>query len=137
MNDGSEDQEAPWGSWPLQNIQLADSLKLKGYDFHFSFGGGTYHAALAASGVAGVSYLAVARLPSQEDGADLRTKRGGEGETGVPGSHLQSVGEWLRRRLCLKSRAAPVGIGEEDEGPDCRQAPAVPLPRPAGFAAVR
>jgi len=49
MNDGSEDQEAPSGSWPLQNIQLANSLKLKGYDFHFSFGGGSHHAALAAS----------------------------------------------------------------------------------------
>lgn len=49
MNDGSEDQEAPSGSWPLQNIQLANSLKLRDYDFHFSFGGGTHHAALAAS----------------------------------------------------------------------------------------
>jgi len=48
-NDGSEDQEAGSGSWPLQNIQLANSLKLKGYDFHFSFGGGTHHAALAVS----------------------------------------------------------------------------------------
>ena len=52
MNDGSEDQEAPSGSWPLQNIQLANSLKLKGYDFHFSFGGGTHHAALAVSELA-------------------------------------------------------------------------------------
>jgi enterochelin esterase family protein len=49
MNDGSEDQEAGSGSWPLQNIQLANSLKLKGYDFHFSFGGGSHHAALASS----------------------------------------------------------------------------------------
>jgi enterochelin esterase family protein len=49
MNDGSEDQEAASGSWPLQNIQLANSLKLKGYDFHFSFGGGSHHAALAVS----------------------------------------------------------------------------------------
>ena len=49
MNDGSEDQEANSGSWPLQNIQLANSLKLKGYDFHFSFGGGSHHAALAVS----------------------------------------------------------------------------------------
>jgi enterochelin esterase-like enzyme len=49
MNDGSEDQEANSGSWPLQNIQLANSLKLKGYDFHFSYGGGSHHAALAAS----------------------------------------------------------------------------------------
>ena len=46
---GSEDQEANSGSWPLQNIQLANSLKLKGYDFHFSFGGGSHHAAQAAS----------------------------------------------------------------------------------------
>ena len=49
MSDGSEDQETNSGSWPLQNIQLANSLKLKGYDFHFSFGGGTHHAALAVS----------------------------------------------------------------------------------------
>ena len=49
MNDGSEDQEANSGSWPLQNIQLANSLKLKGYDFHFSYGGGSHHAALAVS----------------------------------------------------------------------------------------
>jgi enterochelin esterase family protein len=49
MEDGSEDQEANSGSWPLQNIQLANSLKLKGYDFHFSFGGHTHHAALAVS----------------------------------------------------------------------------------------
>jgi enterochelin esterase family protein len=26
------------GSWPLNNIQLANSLKLKAYDFHFRFG---------------------------------------------------------------------------------------------------
>ena len=49
MEDGSEDQEANSGSWPLQNIQLANSLKLKGYDFHFSFGGHTHNAALAVS----------------------------------------------------------------------------------------
>ena len=49
MNDGSEDQETRPGSWPLQNIQLANSLKMQGYDFHFSFGGGSHHAALAAS----------------------------------------------------------------------------------------
>lgn len=39
MSDGSEDQETQRsGSWPLQNIQLANSLKLQGYDFHFRFG---------------------------------------------------------------------------------------------------
>ena len=38
MSDGSEDQEHGSGSWPLNNIQLANSLKLQGYDFHFRFG---------------------------------------------------------------------------------------------------
>ena len=49
LNDGSEDQETNPGSWPLQNIQMANSLKMRGYDFHFSFGGGSHHAALAVS----------------------------------------------------------------------------------------
>ena len=49
MNDGSEDQETRPGSWPLQNIQMANSLKMNDYDFHFSFGGGSHHAALASS----------------------------------------------------------------------------------------
>ena len=49
MNDGSEDQETNPGSWPLQNIQLANSLKMKGYDFNFTFGHGSHHAAQAAS----------------------------------------------------------------------------------------
>lgn len=38
MSDGSDDIEGPAGSWPLNNIQLANSFKLKGYDFHFRFG---------------------------------------------------------------------------------------------------
>jgi enterochelin esterase family protein len=45
LQDGSEDLENEHGSWPLQNIQLANSLKLRGYDFHFSFGHGTHNAA--------------------------------------------------------------------------------------------
>jgi enterochelin esterase-like enzyme len=49
LSDGSEDQEAGSGSWPLQNIQLANSLKLKGYDFHFSFGGNSHNPSHAAS----------------------------------------------------------------------------------------
>jgi len=43
MQDGSEDLEQPSGSWPLQNIQMANSLKLRGYDFHFSYGTGTHN----------------------------------------------------------------------------------------------
>jgi enterochelin esterase-like enzyme len=38
MSDGADDIESNAGSWPLNNIQLANSLKLKGYDFHFRFG---------------------------------------------------------------------------------------------------
>lgn len=45
LQDGSDDLENDQGSWPLQNIQLANSLKLRGYDFHFSFGHGTHSAA--------------------------------------------------------------------------------------------
>jgi enterochelin esterase family protein len=38
MSDGSDDLENDHGSWPMQNIQMANSLKLKEYDFHFRFG---------------------------------------------------------------------------------------------------
>lgn len=38
MTDGSEDLENSHGSWPLQNIQLANSLKMREYDFFFFFG---------------------------------------------------------------------------------------------------
>jgi enterochelin esterase family protein len=42
LQDGAEDLENEHGSWPLQNIQMANSLKMKGYDFHLSFGQGTH-----------------------------------------------------------------------------------------------
>ncbi len=38
LQDGSEDLENEHGSWPLQNIQMANSLKMREYDFHLSFG---------------------------------------------------------------------------------------------------
>jgi enterochelin esterase family protein len=38
MSDGSDDLENNHGSWPMQNIQMANSLKLREYDFHFRFG---------------------------------------------------------------------------------------------------
>jgi enterochelin esterase-like enzyme len=44
LQDGSEDQENErYGSWPLANIRMANALKLKDYDFHFSFGKGTHN----------------------------------------------------------------------------------------------
>jgi enterochelin esterase family protein len=43
LQDGAEDQEnVRAGSWPLANMELANSLKIKGYDYHFSFGPGTH-----------------------------------------------------------------------------------------------
>jgi enterochelin esterase family protein len=43
MQDGSEDLETRHGSWPLQAIQMANSLKMLGYDFHFSWGNNTHN----------------------------------------------------------------------------------------------
>jgi enterochelin esterase-like enzyme len=46
MQDGSGDLELEkYGSWPMANIRMANALKLKGYDFHFSFGKGTHNRA--------------------------------------------------------------------------------------------
>ena len=45
LQDGAEDLENNHGSWPLQNIQLANSLKMRAYDFHLSFGGGSHNGA--------------------------------------------------------------------------------------------
>jgi enterochelin esterase-like enzyme len=48
MSDGAEDIENDHGSWPLQNIQLANSLKMKEYDFHFRFGHAAHNSSQAA-----------------------------------------------------------------------------------------
>jgi enterochelin esterase family protein len=48
MSDGSDDLENDHGSWPLQNIQLANSLKMKDYDFHFRFGTAAHGGAQAS-----------------------------------------------------------------------------------------
>lgn len=45
MSDGMDDLENTHGSWPLQNIQLANSLKMREYDYHFRFGLATHDAA--------------------------------------------------------------------------------------------
>jgi enterochelin esterase family protein len=50
LQDGAEDQENPRaGSWPLANIELANSLKIKGYDYQFSFGVGTHSQAQSSA----------------------------------------------------------------------------------------
>ena len=44
VQDGSNDLENPnFGDWPMANIRMANSLKTKEYDFHFSFGKGTHN----------------------------------------------------------------------------------------------
>jgi enterochelin esterase family protein len=48
MSDGQDDLENNHGSWPLQNIQLANSLKMREYDYHFRFGQATHDSAQAA-----------------------------------------------------------------------------------------
>jgi len=50
LQDGSEDLELDrYGSWALANIRLANALKLKNYDFHFSFGKGTHNSGHGAA----------------------------------------------------------------------------------------
>ena len=45
IEDGSGDQENPrYGSWPLGNIRMANALKLRDFDFHFSFRTGPHSA---------------------------------------------------------------------------------------------
>ena len=43
LQDGWNDLENNHGSWPLQNIQMANSLKMMNYDFHLSWGRGTHN----------------------------------------------------------------------------------------------
>jgi enterochelin esterase family protein len=48
LSDGTDDIEGNPGSWPLNNVLLANSLKLRGYDFHFRFGEGMHAIAQGA-----------------------------------------------------------------------------------------
>jgi len=66
MQDGSEDLEQPSGSWPMQSIQMANSLKMRGYDFHFTLGSGTHNRAEQLRNARGTS-LALAELRSAKD----------------------------------------------------------------------
>ena len=49
LQDGSEDLDLRYGNWPFANLRMANALKFQGYDFHFSFGGGTHNAAHGAA----------------------------------------------------------------------------------------
>jgi enterochelin esterase-like enzyme len=43
LQDGSNDIDQKYGSWPMGNLRLANALKFKEYDFHLSFGKGTHN----------------------------------------------------------------------------------------------
>jgi enterochelin esterase family protein len=49
LQDGSEDLDLRFGNWPLNNLRMANALKAKEYDFHFSYGKGTHNSAHGAS----------------------------------------------------------------------------------------
>ena len=49
LADGSNDLEQRDGSWPLDNIRMANALKMAGYDFHFSFGIGAHSPAYGST----------------------------------------------------------------------------------------
>jgi hypothetical protein len=48
LSDGADDLENNHGSWPMQAIQMANSLKFREYDFHFRFGTAAHGGAQAA-----------------------------------------------------------------------------------------
>ena len=49
LQDGSEDLDLRYGNWPLNNLRMANALKAKEYDFHFSYGKGTHNSAHGAA----------------------------------------------------------------------------------------
>lgn len=49
IEDGSQDLDNQAGNWPMANISMADALKAKGYDYHFSFGVGEHNDAQGAA----------------------------------------------------------------------------------------
>ena len=65
---GQDDIENRAGSWPLNNIELANALKMSGYDFHFRFGTSVHAIAQGALDLPGVAGLAVARMGIGEKG---------------------------------------------------------------------
>jgi enterochelin esterase family protein len=43
LQDGANDLDNGAGNWPMANIGMANALKFKGYDYHFSFGVGEHN----------------------------------------------------------------------------------------------
>jgi enterochelin esterase-like enzyme len=53
LQDGSADLDNGAGNWPVANIGMANALKFKGYDYHFSFGVGEHSNAHGAAELPG------------------------------------------------------------------------------------
>jgi enterochelin esterase-like enzyme len=49
IEDGAGDLDNAFGNWPAANIGMANALKFKGYDYHFSFGVGEHSDAQGAA----------------------------------------------------------------------------------------
>jgi enterochelin esterase-like enzyme len=49
LQDGSNDLDNTAGNWPAANIGMANALRFKGYDYHFSFGVGEHSDAHGAA----------------------------------------------------------------------------------------
>ncbi len=49
LQDGSEDLDLHFGNWPFANLRMANALKFREYDYHFSFGKGTHNTAHGAA----------------------------------------------------------------------------------------
>jgi hypothetical protein len=73
LQDGAEDMEnARAGSWPLANIEMANSLKLQGYDLPLLLRSRDPQSGAGLGRAARDADLAVARLRSREDLAGFR-----------------------------------------------------------------
>jgi enterochelin esterase-like enzyme len=49
LQDGSEDLDLHFGNWPFANLRMANALKFRDYDYHFSFGKGTHNSTHGAA----------------------------------------------------------------------------------------
>jgi enterochelin esterase family protein len=49
LQDGAEDLENRFGSWPFANLAMANSLKFRDYDYRFSFGYGGHNQSQGAA----------------------------------------------------------------------------------------
>jgi hypothetical protein len=83
LQDGSADLDNAACDWPAANIGMANALKFKGYDYHFSFGVGGQNNGPRRRGVAGSADVAVARLRSRKDITGFPAGTGGKRSAGL------------------------------------------------------